>query len=142
MSFWPLATSFWGPEGLLEGHFGHLGGHCGLPGGGPGGSFWHPKSDREKGPEQEAYKGGCIPDFGGGIWDPKSTKIDPQKHPKIDAIFKRAKIALEEALGRSWGDLGAQRGAVLGARESKNELFAWDPRKKLRIIIFDKDGVS
>ena len=89
-----------------------------------------------------SLQGGDHHDFGGGIWDPKSTKIDPQKHPKIDAIFKRAKIALGEALGPSWGDLGAQRGAVLGAPEAKNEFFAWESRKKLRIVIFDSDGAS
>ena len=89
-----------------------------------------------------SLQGGHQPDFGGGIWDPKSTKIDPQKHPKIDATFKRAKIALGEALGPSWGDLGAPRGAILGAREGKNELFARDSRKKLRIVIFDSDGIS
>ena len=87
-------------------------------------------------------QGGHRADFEGGIWEPKSTKIDPQKHPKIDAIFKSENIALGEALGPSWGDLGAQRGAVWGAREAKNELFVRDPRKKLRIVIFDSDGIS
>ena len=60
----------------------------------------------------------------GGPGEPKSTKIDPKKHQKFDAIFKSSKIALGDPLGPSWSDLRAKTGAILSTWEAKIELFA------------------
>ena len=87
-SFWPLGGSLWPPGRSL------------------GGSFWQPENNQEKGPEQEAYKGGTVPTLGGAFGTQNRPKSTPKNIKKSMRFSGGQKSLLERLLGRLGAILG------------------------------------
>ena len=79
------------------------------------------------------------PDFRGGGWSPKTTKIGPKTNQNLRRFSRPKKLRFKSLLEPSWADLGALRPPKSccgphGARFFKNHIFSTSRIRKPNLV--------